>query len=293
MIKLKIIFIGTGDFAASILETIIKQLNIDFIITGQDKPVGRKKEITFNPVKKTALKYNLNIIQPKKISDVKLQISKYNPDLIITADYGQIIPLDIINAPKFKTINIHPSLLPKYRGPAPIQAPIINGDKITGVTIMLIDEKVDHGPIISQIKISIAPKDTALTLRKKLSKEAGLFLIKILPKYIEGKIIPKKQDESQASYTKIMAKQDGRIDFTKENAQIIERKIKAFYPWPGTWTILNKKRIKIIKAKIAEKYDSKNMIVKTKNGYLELEIVQPEGKKPMAGKEFLKGNKML
>lgn len=295
MTKLKIIFIGTGDFAAPIIKTLAenRQIKIGFVVTAPDKPSGRKKQIIFSPVKKIALKKKIPVLQPQKIIQAKDKIAEFNPDLIITADYGQIIPKAVLDLPKYGSVNIHPSLLPKYRGSSPIQYAILNNDKKTGISIILMDEKIDHGPIISQIKTTISPNDTSQNLEKKLSKLAASFLIKTLTKYIKGEIKPKAQKHNQATYTKRLIRQDGRINFKTQNAREIERKIRVFTPWPGTWTILDKKRIKIIKAQPTTKpVSSKNqLIVKTKKGNLELELIQPEGKKIMTGPEFARGLK--
>lgn len=294
--KLKIIFTGTGGFAAIILEKIAQSqlFQIGFIITSADKPAGREKKIAISPAKKIALKYSLPILQPQKISDAKKEIAQYAPDFNIVADYGQIIPKDILEMPKFKSINIHPSFLPKYRGPSPIQTAIINGDKTTGATIMLMDEKMDHGPIIAQKKTIISREETALSLEKKIAKQASVFLLKILPLYINGKIKPQNQDDLKASYTKMLTRQDGQIDFKKESAQSIERKIRGLNPWPGVWVVISNQRVKILKAKIAkQKTSAKQLIISTKKEYLELEIVQPEGKKPMTGRAYQIGRQFF
>jgi len=278
--KTNIIFIGTSEFAVSILEDLIKSslFNISAVITAPDRPAGRKKELNLSPIKKTALKHKLKVFQPEKIIRIKKEISTIKPILIVLASYGQIIPKDILEIPTLGIINIHPSLLPKYRGSSPIQTAILNGDKYTGISIMLIDEKVDHGPIIAQLKVPILSSDNKIVLEKKLSKKSAKFLIKILPKYLKKQIKPKTQDKSKASYTKILTRQDGKIDWG-ESAKSIAQKVKAFYPWPGAWTIINNKRVKILKAKVVNKK-------------IKLEIVQPEGKKPMTGEEFFRGCKV-
>jgi len=283
----RIIFIGTSSFAVPILEKLIEhKYQILAIITGLDKPSGRKKELTSSPVKQTGLKHKLSILQPKRISDLYDKISQLKPDLIITASYGQIIDKKILDIPRHGSVNLHPSLLPKYRGPSPIQTAILNGDKKTGISIMLMDEKMDHGPIISQKEIKISSNDTYQSLEKKLSSKSASFLIKILPQYIKEQIKPQTQDESQASYSKMLTRQDGKIDWEK-TTEAIERKVRAFYPWPGTWTDLNGKRIKILKAKAISKKQEASL--PTGDGFLTLELVQPEGKKPMTGQEFFRG----
>ena len=283
----QIIFIGTGQFAVPILEKLINSdYKIIAVITAPDKPVGRKQKITPSPIKQIAIKYNLSVSQPEKISNFKSQISKLSPNLIITADYGQIIPKNILDIPKLGCLNLHPSLLPKYRGPSPIQTVILKGEKLTGITIMLMDEKMDHGPIIAQEQVPIYNNDNCQTLGKKLSKKASDLLIKTLPQYVQSKIKPIPQDHNKATYTKIFTRQDGQIDW-KQNAKQIERMIRAFYPWPGTWTVFNGKRVKILKAKAINQQDK--AAIKTKKGYLLLELVQPADKKPMTGQEFARG----
>jgi len=278
MKKQKIIFIGTSSFAITTLEELIENnYEILAVITAPDKPVGRKQEVIPSPVKEIALKYNLLILQPKKIAEIEKKIHELKPDLILVSSYGQMIPKSILDIPKKKSLNLHPSLLPKYRGASPIQTAILNGEKTTGITIMKIDEKMDHGSIIAQQETDIKPDDTYESLESRLSEEITKLLIEILPRYFKNKIKPKIQDEDNATYTKILTRDDGRIDL-KENVQKIERKVRAFYPWPGTWTEINNQRIKILKVKI-------------KDGFLFLELIQPAGKKPMTGEEFFRGHK--
>ena len=284
----KIIFIGTSQFAVLPLENLIKKkYNIIKVITAPDKPTGRQQEITPSPIKQIALKYKLPFFQPEKIAEITLEISKLKPDLIVLAAYGKIIPKDILGIPKFGCLNLHPSLLPKYRGPSPIQTAILNGEPETGITIMLMDEIIDHGPIIGQKNMAIASDENYQTLEKKLSQLAANFLIEILPQYLQNKIKPQPQNEGRTSYTKILTRQDGQIDW-QQSAQVIARKIRAFYPWPGAWTDFNGKRIKILKAKAVDK--KQEATLPTKKGFLFLEIVQPAGKKPMTGQEFFRGH---
>ncbi len=287
MKKTKTIFIGTSEFAAPILEALVhcSLFVVRCVVTAPDKPVGRKKEITPSPIKTAALRNNLSVLQPEKISEISEKISKLKPDLIITASYGQIIPKNILDVPKYGSINIHPSLLPKYRGPSPIQTAILNGDKVTGISIMLMDEKMDNGPILAQKKVAIKNKENYQSLEKRLSLKSASFLSEILPQYVQGKIKPKKQNDSEAVYTKILSRQDGQIDWRK-SAQEIERMLRAFEPWPGIWTNFGKRRVKILKAKAVQK--PRATAIKTGKGYLLLEIVQPEGKKPMSAKEFFR-----
>jgi len=288
MTKPKIIFIGTSQFAVPTLENLIKNdYHITTVITAPDRPAGRQQEITPPPVKRTALQYKISLLQPEKIRESKSKIIASKPDLIILAAYGQIIPQDILTIPPLGCLNLHPSLLPKYRGPSPIQTAILNGEEKTGITIMLMDEKMDHGPIISQKEITISLEETSQSLEKKLAKLAANFLMEILPQYIQGKTKPQAQDEIKATYTKTLKKEDGQIDWEK-TAQEIERKVRAFYPWPGTWTYFNNQRVKILKAKVIDK--KQEAALATGKDFLLLEMVQPAGKKTMTGQEYFHGH---
>ncbi len=248
--KLKIIFIGTPEFGAIILEGLIKNnLKPVLVITAPDKPVGRKQILTPPPVKTIAQKYNILIEQPKKIKNLKLKIKNLKPDLGIVAAYGHIIPQEILTIPKYGFLNVHPSLLPKYRGSSPIQFTILNGEKKSGVTIILMDEKIDHGKIISNFQFQISNKKiTYPELLKELAKLGVKLLLETIPKWARGEIKPKPQNEAKAIYTKILTKEDGKIDWQKSTEEL-ERKIRAFCPWPGSYTIWQDKG-KLIKIKI-------------------------------------------
>ncbi len=286
--KNKIIFWGTSEFALPILKKLIQQnYLIQAVVTAPDKLIGRKQILTPSPIKKLAQENQLKILQPEKPIQILKEIEKIKPDLNIVAAYGQIIPLEIINLPGNKSLNLHPSLLPKYRGPSPIQTALLKNDSETGTTLMLMDEKLDHGPILNQAEIKIDKQDNFQTLQEKLTQLSANLLIQTLPKYLNNQIKPEPQDETQASYTEIITRKHGKIDLDKETAQQIQNKLRAFYPWPGIWTIINNKRIKILKAK-AINSPAKNAL-KTKQGYLLLESVQPEGKKPITGQEFVNG----
>ncbi len=274
--KPKIIFMGTPEFGAIILEGLIKSGHKPFLVfTEPDKPVGRKQIITPSKVKSLAEKYNIPVVQPEKISQFAAEIEKLKPSLIIIASFGQIIPKKILEIPQYGCLNVHPSLLPKYRGPSPIQFTIINGDKKTGVTIIRISEKIDAGPILSQKEIEIDPKETYESLHDKLAEAGAKLLLEVLLKLPKGQAPFRLQDDSKASYTKILKRNDGEIDW-KKSPKEIERQIRAFNPWPGTYTFCNGKRLKILEAEASY-------------GKLEIKEVQLEGKKPMSYKEFLRG----
>ncbi len=308
MQKHKIIFIGTPKIAESTLKKLIESEKYKpcLVITQKDKPVGRKKVLTPPPVKVLSEKHNIEVFQPESIKEKEAieKIKNINPDLIVVLAYGQIIPKEIIDIPKFGILNIHTSLLPKYRGSSPIQYAILNGDKKTGVTIMQIDEKLDHGPILAQKEVEISEKETSETLHDKLSEAGANLLLETLPLYFSGKIKSKKQEHQKATFTKLLRREDGEIFPEKETAEQIERKFRAFHPWPGIFLNLKLKdknlKLKITNCSIANCEDKKDelhldkenkLILKTKEGCLWLKEVQPEGKQKMPGNAFWQGYK--
>jgi methionyl-tRNA formyltransferase len=318
---MNIVFWGTPEFAAIILDILIKNNYLPVaVVTAPDKPVGRKKILTPPPVKVLAQKHNLFILQPEKLKEnfnFKSEILNLKPDLFIVAAYGLILPKEILDIPKYGSLNIHPSLLPKYRGASPIQATILNGDKITGVTIILMDEKMDHGPILARRKLEIQnSKITYPELTEKLAKLGAELLIETLPKWIKGGIKPISQDDSKATYTKIIKKEDGKINWQK-SAEEIERMIRAYSPWPGTYTYLKfqipntksqiisnfqkPKMLKIIKAEVLKinhqkepgtvfLTENKKLAVTCGQDALILEDIQLEGKRKMTAQEFKNGH---
>ncbi len=272
-IKPKVVFMGTPDFAATILTTIIRSFLFDVccVITAPDKPVGRKQILTPSAVQIVAQRYNI------KVGHAMSNFLNIKPDLIVLAAYGQILPKEILDIPKYGCLNVHPSLLPKYRGPSPIQSFILSGDKKTGVTIILMDTKIDHGGIVANLKFEIQnSKITYKELHNKLAELGANLLVETIPRWIKRDAKPKPQDEKRATYTKILTREHGRIDWRKP-AQEIERQIRAFDPWPGTYTIYKGKILKILKAEAVQN----KLIIKQ---------VQLEGKKPMSFEDFLRGH---
>ena len=268
---MKIIYLGTPKFSVAILEALINSdYEVTAVITNPDAPVGRKQILTPSPVKIIAEKNKIPVIQPDEMRN-------FDVDLAIIAAYGKIISKNILDIPRFGTINIHPSLLPKYRGASPIQNAILNGDKKTGVTIMKLDEEMDHGPILANSELPIADSDTYESLSQKLAKIGAELLIKTIPEYISGKIKPIEQKHAEATYTKIIKKEDGKIDWSK-NAAEIERMTRAFYPWPTAWTTWNGKILKILEAEV-------------RGGSLAIKKLQLEGGKILSIKEFINGHK--
>lgn len=284
---MKFIFFGTPEFAAIILDKIIKAGFIpQAVVCNPDKPVGRKKIITPPPVKKcimnqvSSVKNKIKIVQPENVLELK-KLDYLTPDtcdLFTVAAYAKILPKEILEIPRLGAVGIHPSLLPKYRGSSPIQTVILNGDKETGVSLFLMDEKMDSGKIVSSIKYRVSREENYQTLSKKLAELGAELLIETLPKFIKGKIKLLSHDESQATYTKKFTTQDGYIepkDLEKaereggETALKIERKIRALNPEPGVYTFKDGKRMKILEA------------ILTSEGKLKLQKVQFEGKKPV------------
>lgn len=253
----KFAFFGTPRFAEIVLEECITQgLIPSLVICNPDRPVGRKKIITPPPTKVLAQKHNIPVSQPEKLNTQYLtQNTEY--DFAVVAAYGKIIPKEILNIPKFGTVGIHPSLLPKHRGASPIQTALLNGDEETGVSLFLVDEKVDHGKIITEDTIIILANDTYLSLETRLAKLGAELLIKTLPDYADGKIIPKEQNEEEATFTKKFETQDGFVPsdildaaFQGEKAFWIHKKICALNPEPGVWTIKNNKRMKLLESEL-------------------------------------------
>ena len=303
-LKPKVIFMGTPEFGVIILEELIKGGYPPVLaVTAPDKPVGRKQILTPPPVKVIAQKYNIPIFQSEKILNLKSEIFNLKPDLIIVASFGQILPKEILEAPKYGCLNIHPSLLPKYRGAAPIQFAILNGDRKTGVTIILMDEKIDHGHIVAQKTLAIREQETAATLHNKLAELGACLLLETIPKWVKNMIKPKKQEESQATFTKILFKEDGKINWQKPAGEI-ERKVRAFNPWPGAYSFADNKIIKILKVGVLKKTKSgpfgsagktylaadDKIAVQSGDDFIIIEKLQFEGKKEMGVEDFLRGH---
>jgi len=269
------IFFGTPDFAATILNKLIGAgLTPLAVVTNPDRPVGRKKVVTPPPVKQCLLKFHFNrveILQPEKMDeDFIKQLRSCNAEVGVLAAYGKVIPKAVIDVFPKGIIVVHPSLLPKYRGATPIQSAILAGESETGTALILMDEKVDHGAIISNSKIQISNDDTYVTLSKKLAEASADLLIKTLPDYLGGKIVPKAQDHAHATYTKKFSSEDGFVDLEKNSPEEIWRKVRALNPEPGVFTLRQAQgkpqRMKILEADLVD-------------GKLVLKKVQMEGGK--------------
>lgn len=298
MQTLKTAFFGTHDFAAIILEKLLSytHITLETVFTQPDRKVGRKQILEESPVKKLALKHNLKIEQPESLKNIDL--SNQGFDLAIVAQYGVIIPTHIIKAFQKGMINVHGSLLPKYRGASPIQMAIKNGEELTGNTIMVMDEQVDHGPILSQEGVVITQDDTFTTLSKKMAVVGSNLLLNTLTQYINGEIFPQAQEHALATFTKLIKKDDGKIDFSKTSQEIYNL-YRAFSLWPGIWCIWQKKRLKLLNIKKAEEnlspgevlIKNKRIFVGCGQGSLEVLELQLEGKSAMSADIFANGYK--
>ena len=296
---MNIVYMGTPEFSVGPLRELIKKYNISLVVTQPDKKVGRKQEIKFSPVKEFAIEHGIEVFQPEKIREDYKPILDKNPDLIITCAYGQIIPKEILDFPKYKCINIHASLLPKYRGGAPIHHSIINGDEYTGVTIMYMDTKMDSGDILYQEKIKIEDTDNVGTMFSKLSELGSKMIIESLPKIIDGSIKPVKQNEEEVTYAYNISKEDEILDFNNTSRNIFN-KIRGLNPFPVSYSILDGKRVKIYSSRIGTSNKNGEMGsiiniyndgigVKTKDGEIIITELQFEGKKRSSTKEYLNG----
>ena len=285
MKKIKIVYFGTPEFSAHILDQLlhIGSVTIKAVITRADKPVGRKQTINQSPVANIAEKYHIPTLKPKKLDEdfITSNSSLLTSDLFIVASYGKIIPQSLLDIPTLGSLNVHGSILPKYRGASPIQSAILNGDKKTGITIMLMDAEMDHGSILTTSEVIISQQETYETLSTKMAQAASMLLLDTLAKFIIGKVKPKKQNEVRASYCYLLKKDAGYFDINNPpTPEVLDKMIRAYYPWPGVWTkwspsrhpdpALLEKDLKIIK-------------------FLPGNLIQIEGKKAMSKKDFLNG----
>lgn len=300
MNNLKIVYMGTPDFSVAPLDELIKnKYNVLAVVTQPDKKVGRKKEIKFSPVKEYALSNNIKVLQPEKVRNDYKEIIKLNPDIIITCAYGQIVPKELLEYPKYKCINIHASLLPKLRGGAPIHKAIINGYDKTGITIMYMDEKMDSGDIIYQEEIKIEDSDNVGTLFDKLSVLGSKMIIKILPDIISSNINPIKQNENNVTYAYNITREEEKIDFNKTSREVFNQ-IRGLNPWPVSYSTLDDKKVKIYETKIGNSDKTgipgeiiniykEGIGVKTIDGEIIIYELQFEGKKKIFTKDYLNG----
>ena len=303
MRDMRIVFMGTPDFAAAILKRLIDtNRNVVGVFSQPDKPVGRKQIIMPTATKALAMEHGIPVYQPAKLRDGEaLKImQELKPDLTVVAAYGKILPKDILDVPKFGNVNVHGSLLPKYRGSAPIQWSVINGDKVTGITTMYMAEGMDTGDMIMKFELPIGEDETAGELFDRMAELGAESIEKTLELFDKGEVIGQPQNDEEATYAPMLKKEMGEIDFEK-SAEEIHNLVRGLNPWPTAYTFLDGKSVKIHEAKAAEGFsgktgellDEKRFIVGCKNGAVELITVQPEGKNKMSGADFIRGRRLV
>lgn len=302
---MKVVFMGTPDFAVPVLETIINEGHeVGYVITQPDKARNRGKQVQFTPVKELAVKHNIEVLQPEKIknSPETMELLKaYNPDIMVVVAYGQILQKELLELPKFGCINVHASLLPRLRGASPIQHAILNGEELTGVTIMQMGEGLDTGDMLTKVTTPVDKKNG-----EELHDELAMLGAKLLGETLEliekGEVTPEKQDDSLSTYAGMISKADGKIDFEKTPVEI-ERKIRAFDPWPGAYCTYNGNTMKIWKACCVDKEcnEEAGTIVEVSNEGIDIAAggkilrateIQMPGKKRVSVEAFLRGNKI-
>jgi methionyl-tRNA formyltransferase len=297
---------GTPEFAAIPLDLLMQNhTDVSAVFTQPDKVAGRGRSVIASAVKSMALKWGLPVYQPLnfKSSEEKDRLTALKPDVIVVAAYGQILPGTVLESPRFGCLNIHPSLLPLYRGVSPIPAAILNGDEFTGVSIMKLDAGVDTGPVIVRAQVAVTDWDTTGLLTEKLSRIGGQLLLEILPRWVNEKIIPQTQDNSRATYTRIIEKGAGEINWTLPAIELW-RQVRAYHPWPGSYTNWQGKQLKIIEAvalegqsntpgRVVQLNGAPAFGVETGFGILGVVRIQMEGKRIMTADEFLRGQRQL
>lgn len=300
----RIVFMGSPNFAVPILTALARKFFVVGIITQPDRPAGRGRILTPPPIKAQAISLGIPYIQPRRLHepDARAQLHAWQPDLIIVAAFGQILKSEALDLPQYGCVNVHASLLPRWRGAAPVQAAILHGDTQTGITIMRMDPGVDTGPVIKQRTISILNNDTSDSLGERLASLGADLLIETLPDYLIGNIQPVIQDDNIATYAPMLKKEDGLLTLSQP-AEDLVRRVRAFNPWPGAYIFWHGQILKIHRAHAIVDQESPerspspglttayegNPAIRTGHGLLVLEEVQPANKKSMPGKAFLVG----
>lgn len=303
MSRPRIIFMGTPDFAVSSLEACFDLGEVVAVVTQPDKPKGRGNTLTAPPVKELALARGVPVFQPVKLRTPPFaeELRRFEPDVCVVTAYGRILPKDLLDLPKMGCVNVHGSLLPRFRGAAPIQWSIAYGDTETGVTLMVMDEGLDTGPMLAMKRLPIGPEDTSATMYPKLAALGGELLRESLPAYLSGELKPVPQPSEGMVLAPIIEKDEGKLDFTRP-AVALERRLRAFTPWPGAFTTLGGKLVKVHRVRVAEGQGTPGTVlaagpegleVACGEGSLVLLDIQPEGKRVMKAAEFLMGHKLV
>ena len=293
------VFMGSPDFALPTLRALAEHYPVVGVVTQPDRPAGRGRTLTPPPVKLLAVELGLPLIQPTRLRlpEAMEQLRAWAPDLIVVAAFGQILRPEVLELPAYGCINVHASLLPRWRGAAPIQASLLHGDRETGVTIMIMDPGIDTGPVMAQRSLRIDPDDTAGSLSNRLAQLGADLLIDTLPAYLNGVLHPHHQVELQATYAPMLKKEDGQLDFSQSAAHLANQ-VRAFNPWPGAFLMRQGQPLKVHRAQAVEAASPGQGVetvyqelpaVGTRDGLLALVEVQPAGKKAMPGKVYLLG----
>lgn len=305
---MRIVFMGAPEFAVPALERLVLEGHqVLAVYTQPDRAAGRGRALAATPVKRAAEALGLSVFQPVKLKDagVIAELKALKPDVIIVSAFGELLPQAVLDIPPYRCINIHPSLLPKYRGASPVAGAILAGDAFAGVSIMLMDAGLDTGPILSQAQAAISQQDTTGTLTDKLAQVSAGMLPEVLTRWVKGEITPRPQGETGASYTDMIKKEEGEIDWSRPAAEIW-RRVRAFQPWPGCYTVWRGKQLKIIRAEplpsendlaagrvVALSRQDTALGVNTGEGVLGVLEVQLEGKRAISAAEFLRGQPQL
>jgi methionyl-tRNA formyltransferase len=305
-VRARVLFMGTPAFAVPSLRALLQHHDVVAVVTQPDRPVGRGGKLTPPPVKVVAEEAGVPVLQPKSLRRPELhaQLASYGADVFVVVAYGRILPPEVLAIPPKGCLNVHASLLPRWRGAAPIAAAIAAGDQETGVTIMLIGQGLDDGPILAMRAEPIRPDDTTATLSERLAHLGAELLIETLPRWLAGEITPQPQDERRATYAPMLRKEDGLLDF-RLPAVVLERRCRAFTPWPGTYTYYKGHLLKVLRCRVLDEAAAKldprerrpGLVVQTAEGpavvtgegLLLLEQVQLEGKRPVSGVDFTRG----
>jgi methionyl-tRNA formyltransferase len=301
----RLIFMGTPQFAVPALVALEAHHQVVGVVTQPDRRAGRGRKVVVSPVKEAALERGLRIFQPQTLRDpgAVAQLADWMPEIIVVAAFGQILKAPVLNLPRHGCLNVHASLLPAYRGAAPIAAAILAGDKVTGVTIMRMDEGLDTGPILAQAECPIGVDDTTASLSVRLAELGARLMVETLPGWLGGEIEARPQDDSLATYCRTLAKEDGRLDWTRP-AEALDRQVRACDPWPGTFTTWAGQRLKVLRARALPDWQGEGVPgqvvvleagigVVAGQGVLMLVEVQRAGKKPMAADLFARGQRDL
>ena len=297
-VRAHVVFMGSPEFALPSLRALTDIAEVVGVVTQPDRPAGRGRSVRPPPVKQLAAQLELPVMQPERIRDpgVVGRIIGWNPEVIVVSAYGQILSLDLLDAPQYGCLNVHASLLPRWRGAAPIQAAILAGDTETGVTIMKMDEGLDSGPIVSQRAIAIGPDETGGSLTEALAELGARLLVETLPGYLEGKITPQPQPQEGVTLARAIQREDGMLDLHSD-ARTLARQVRAFYPRPGTRVSVDGRQLKVVSAHPVEGsvavgerlVHEGNPALGTADGLLVLDEVQPPGKRQMTGRAYLAG----